>query len=361
MTPENDPASGQPEDLASPYAPSGGGSAQAPFSAVEYDSPPPRRWLLPLLVWLYGLSIAAAVVILLRAPSRGSDGKGFLKPAASLLSTRKDSVGWVTIGGAIYQGDSGAWGKGSTAWARRIRKLADRKEVKAIVLDINSPGGSVGAVQEIHSAVLYAREEKKKPVVAVLGDVAASGGYYVAAACDKVVAHPGTLLGSIGVIFHVSNIEGLFSKIGVRSEVIKSGKMKDIGSMTRPMTGEEKELLQALINDAYQQFLGAVSDGRKMSKESVLPLADGRIFTGAQALRLSLVDELGDSQRGLALAARLGGITGKPEVIRDVDSLSDMISLLDSRMSSLLSSETALALRLSDQIGFSGLEYRWRH
>ncbi|MEK7745287.1 MAG: hypothetical protein AAB576_01330, partial [Elusimicrobiota bacterium] len=91
MAPENDPAAGQPEDLASPYAPSGGGSAQAPFSAVEYDSPPPRRWLLPLLVWLYGLSIAAAVVILLRAPSRGSDGKGFLKPAASLLSTRKDS------------------------------------------------------------------------------------------------------------------------------------------------------------------------------------------------------------------------------------------------------------------------------
>lgn len=361
MNPENDPGPAKPEDLASPYEPSGKEGPRELSSAQEYGAPPPRRWLLPLLVWLYGLSIAAAVVILLRAPSKDGSGGGFLKPAASLLATRKDSVGWVTIGGAIYQGESGAWGKGSTAWARRIRKLADRKEVKAIVLDINSPGGSVGAVQEIHSAVLYARQEKKKPVVAALGDIAASGGYYVASACDRVVAHPGTLLGSIGVIFHVSNIEGLFSKIGVRSEVIKSGKMKDIGSMTRPMTAEERELLQALINDAYQQFLGAVSEGRKMSRESLLPLADGRIFSGAQALRLSLIDELGDSQRALEVAARLGGISGKPEVIRDVDSLSDMISLLDSRMSSLLSSETALALRLSDQIGFSGLEYRWRH
>lgn len=307
--------------------------APAPLDAHQPSPRRVKRRLMISIVVLHALSLVAAAVLVLRAkdpsPRSGDGGKALL----ASLSQNKDSVGWVTIRGPIMSGETGRpWERGAEQWARRIEQLAETKGVKAIVLDINSPGGSVGAVQEIHSRILRVKKEKNIPIVALFGDVSASGGYYLGAACDKIVAHPGTLTGSIGVIFSVTNLQGLFEKIGYKQDPIKSGKHKDIGSPARPMTAEERLILQTMIDDAYAQFLGAVAAGRKMPLEDVRPLADGRIYTGTQALQANLVDQLGDSRDALMLAAKLGGITDeKPRVRRDVERMSDLFEMLESK------------------------------
>jgi protease-4 len=320
-----------------------------------------KRRLMVAVAGLYAASLAAAVVLILRAPARGpaSGGRGQAQGLLSLAKDR-DSVGWIAIHGAITNSQSGRpWEKGAEQWVRRIKAMSETKGVKAIVLSINSPGGSVGAVQEIHSQILRVRKEKNIPIVALFGDIAASGGYYIAAACDKVVSHPGTLTGSIGVIFSVSNLEGLFGKVGYKVEAIKSGRYKDIGSPARTMTKEERELLQAMIDDAYGQFLKAVADGRGLPPEQVRPLADGRIYTGQQALDAKLVDFLGDSDDAAALAGKLGGITGKPRIRRDTERLSDIFEMLDARFHGLLQAQAPILGELSGAERF-GLEYRWR-
>jgi len=308
----------------------------SPAPAPAEHAPSARRVKRRLILWLIGLhalAILAAGVLVLRAKNGGpKDESGKSKLLA--LTSSKDSVGWVTIRGPIYASESGKpWERGSEQWAKRIEALAETKGVKAIVLDINSPGGSVGAVQEIYSRIL--RVKKEHPglkFVALFGDVAASGGYYIAAACDKIVAHPGTLTGSIGVIFNVSNMEGLFAKIGYKSDPIKSGKHKDIGSPARPMTAEERKILQDLIDDAYGQFVAAVADGRHLPVDVVKPLADGRIYSGNQALANHLVDQLGDSHDALMLAAQMGGIKDeKPKVRRDSEKLTDFLEMIETR------------------------------
>jgi protease-4 len=302
---------------------------------------------------LYALSLAAAVVVAIRAPL-GKKGQKDGEDSVLGLSA-KETVGWVSIHGVIYNNGGRSWDKGAAQWARRIRLMAETKGVKAIVLDINSPGGSVGAVQELHSQIRRVRKEFNIPVVALFGDVAASGGYYIAAACDRIVAHPGTLTGSIGVIFSVDNVEGLFSKIGFKTEPIKSGQHKDIGSWSRPMTREEREILQGIIDDAYGQFLAAVSTGRNMPLDKLRPLADGRIYSGAQALEAGLVDALGDSDDAIELAGKLGNIVGKPKVKREPDTRQMFMDLFESRAAGVRTPAewlTGLGLR-------SGLEYRW--
>lgn len=302
----------------------------APLAPDQLSPRRVKRRLMVSIVALHALSLLAAVVLVLRAkdPAPKSGDKQLLS-----LTANKDSVGWVSIRGPIMAGETGRpWERGAEQWARRIEQLAETKGVKAIVLDINSPGGSVGAVQEIHSRILRVKKEKKIPFVALFGDVSASGGYYLGAACDKIVAHPGTLTGSIGVIFSMTNLEGLFAKIGVKQDPIKSGKHKDIGSPARPMTPEEKKILQDMIDDTYGQFVAAVSAGRGMPEDVVRPLADGRIYTGTQALQLKLVDQLGDSKDALKLAAELGGIKDEnPKVRRDTEKMSDLFELLESK------------------------------
>jgi protease-4 len=291
-----------------------------------------KRRLIAALIVLHAVSLLAAVVLVVKSKSDGPRSRG--GDAKSLLNLKpKDTVGWVSIRGPIMSSESGKpWERGAEQWARRIEQLAETKGVKAIVLDINSPGGSVGAVQEIYMRIQRVKKEKKIPFVALFGDVSASGGYYLGAACDKIVAHPGTLTGSIGVIFNVSNMEGLFAKVGYKADPIKSGKHKDIGSPARPMTAEERAILQSLIDDAYGQFVQAVADGRKMTVEQVKPLADGRIYSGNQAKELGLVDVLGDSLDATKLAAELGGIKDeKPKVRRDTEKLNDIFELLETR------------------------------
>jgi len=196
---------------------------------------------------------------------------------------------------------------------KEIEDFSENEHVKAIVLRIDSPGGSVAPTQEIYDAILEAG--KKKKIVASMGSIAASGGYLVACGADRIVANPGTITGSISAVMHFANMEELMRKIGVSTSVIKSGKYKDIGSPVREMTDEEKNLIQQLVDDVYDQLLDTVSQRRKMPKDNVRLLADGRILTGRQAQKAGLVDFLGNQRYAVRLAGRLAGIVGEPEVV----------------------------------------------
>lgn len=175
----------------------------------------------------------------------------------------------------------------------KLAAAADDPHVKAVVLRINSPGGAVTASDIMYQELLKFREATGKPVVACMMDVAASGGYYLAMACDRVYAHPTTVTGSIGVIMSLYNAHGLLTKIGVNSDPIKSGPNKDIGSPARPMSDEERAILQGMVNCFYDQFVQVVVRGRQLPEERVRALADGRAYTGIEAKQLGLVDEIG--------------------------------------------------------------------
>ncbi|MDH7514878.1 MAG: signal peptide peptidase SppA [Bacteroidota bacterium] len=218
----------------------------------------------------------------------------------------KDRVAIVEIDDAIT---------GSDEVIKEIRTYRKKTSVKAIVIRLNSPGGAVAPSQEIY-------EEVRKtvsmgiPVVASMGSVAASGAYYIACGAQRIVANPGSITGSIGVVSEFVNIKRLLDKIGIEQTTIKSGKFKDIGNPARGFTPEEIEQMQTLIDDVYEQFIEAVSYGRSLPIDSVRRIADGRIYTGRQALRLGLVDTLGTLQTAVAIAGKLGKITGEPRVIR---------------------------------------------
>ena len=230
--------------------------------------------------------------------------------ALSYLSDREESL-WggekiaiIEVRGVILD---------SQPVVEKLVKLRKNEKVKAIVLRIDSPGGGVGPAQEIFAEVRKAQKEKK--VLVSMGSVAASGGYYIACAADKILANPGSITGSIGVIVESLNVEELLRKLGLRSMVVKSGKHKDLGSPLRPMSEEEKKLLQGVLDSVHEQFIRAVAEGRKLPVEKVRELADGRIFSGEQARELGLVDELGNLEDTLAMAATLAGIRGEPEIM----------------------------------------------
>lgn len=215
-----------------------------------------------------------------------------------------------------------------------LRKFSENPYVKAIVLRIDSPGGGVVPSQEIHDAVKRVRTKSNKAVIASLGSVAASGGYYIAAATDRIVANPGTLTGSIGVIMETANVEGLLQKIGVEGVVIKSGKYKDVGSPLRKMNEEERALLQNVMDDVHTQFIEAVAEGRAIEFKDAQALADGRIFTGRQAKDVQLVDEIGDLEDAIQLAADVVGIEGEPRVVEPRRRFS-IRELLDSKLTAV--------------------------
>lgn len=196
---------------------------------------------------------------------------------------------------------------------REVEEYKEQENVKALVLRIDSPGGTVVAAQEIFAEVQKLRG--KKIVLASLGNVAASGGYYVACAAQEIVANPGTLTGSIGVISQYGDYRELMQKIGFRTRTLKSGRFKDIGNPNRDMTDEERRILQDVLDNIHRQFIRDVADGRGRTVEEVEPWADGRVFTGEQAKELGLVDRLGNLQDTIARAAELAGIEGKPEVL----------------------------------------------
>jgi len=198
-----------------------------------------------------------------------------------------------------------------------LDRFARDEAIKAVVLRVNSPGGGVGPSQEIHAEVK--RLALKKPVVCSMGAVAASGGLYVAVPSTKIVANPGTITGSIGIISTIPDMEGLFKKIGVRMQVVKSGKLKGFGQVDRPLNDAERQMLQELSTDLYRQFVEAVAQGRGLKVEAVEAMADGGVFSGRRAQSLGLVDRMGNFMDAVALAAKLGGITGRPQIVTPED------------------------------------------
>jgi protease-4 len=274
-----------------------------------------NRNLIIALIALYGLGLLCGIFIVSRQSSPGNSIK------LPVISPAKDAVAVVEIYGPIYISQATGFNFSSSDADRivkRLHKISQRKDIKAVVLRINSPGGSVAAVQEICEEVALLRKNKKI-VVASMGDVAASGGYYIASQADRIIASPGTLTGSIGVIFQVPNVQGLFTKVGLKMVTVKSGNFKDIGSMFRQMTPAERQVLQNLTDDAYAQFVDAIEKGRKFTHEKTLAIADGRVYSGAQAKELGLIDDFGNSEDAVAVAAQLAGITGEPRVLGDVE------------------------------------------
>jgi protease IV len=214
-------------------------------------------------------------------------------------------VAVVEIEGIILDGDQ---------VVRELRDHAENPAVKAVVVRVNSPGGVVAPTQEIYNAIQRVRKGGK-PVVASFGAVAASGGYYIGAATNRIFANPGTLTGSIGVVMQMANVEGLLKKVGVEYVVVKAGAYKDVGNFARTMTAEERRILQALLDDVHGQFITAVAQGRGLDESAVRAVADGRIYSGAQAKTLKLVDELGGFEEAVEAAGKLGGVPGKPKLI----------------------------------------------
>jgi len=253
---------------------------------------------------IIGLIVVALVAFALTA---GRDGMG--------TGSGRDAIAVIHIEGTIGGATGGLFSGGADALSvmAKIRQAKDDPEAKAVVLRINSPGGSAAAAQEI------AREIERlkatgKVVVASMGDSAASGGYWIAAMADRIMANPATMTGSIGVIMQTANLEELYRNVGIDYYTYKSGPHKDMGAANRPPTEEEQEIFQGMIDNIYEQFVTVVAEGRRMSRQQVLELADGRVFTGAQALELGLVDELGNYYDALALAQELAGLEGEPLV-----------------------------------------------
>jgi len=203
---------------------------------------------------------------------------------------------------------------------KEIEDYADDNSIKAVIIRVNSPGGGVAPSQEIYEEIL--KLKKKKKVIVSMGAVAASGGYYIAAPADKIIANAGTLTGSIGVIMELPNVKGLMEKIGIEAQVIKSGRLKDIASVFKSLTEEEKQILQTVLDDVHDQFIEAVAVSRNMDTEVVRKLSDGRIFTGRMAKEIGLVDELGNLQDAIKIAGEMAGIKGRPEVVYKKESFS---------------------------------------
>ncbi len=225
------------------------------------------------------------------------------RPTGSFLRTGDGTVALVPLRGEITRSDG---------FVETLSDLEDDESVVAVVVRIESPGGAVAPSQEMYEAVLRLRKEK--PVVASLGSVAASGGYYVASAADVIVANPGTLTGSIGVIMQLTNLEGLMDKVGVRAEIVTAGSQKDMGSPFRALSEKERAIFQAMADEVHTQFIDAVAAGRGMTPESLRSVSTGRTFTGEQAHELGLVDQLGGLHEAIAVAADRAGIEGEPVV-----------------------------------------------
>lgn len=242
---------------------------------------------------------------------------GVFFPGAGTLWASGEGVGLVEVKGVIID---------SQETVKQLNELRKNGRVKAVVLRIDSPGGVVAPSQEIYAEVKKLAAVKK--VVVSMGSLAASGGYYIAVPATEIFANPGTITGSIGVLMKYSNVEGLLGKIGVKAFTLKTGKYKDVGSPVRPMSAQDKAMLQGVIESAYGQFVRAVAQGRNLPEEDVRKIADGRIFTGEQALALKLVDRLGTLEDAIDEAGKLAGIKGEPRVIRPARKkklLSDML------------------------------------
>lgn len=256
---------------------------------------------------------------------------------SSHLLAEKVDLGIISVEGTIlHQAEPGLGGSNVASGEKLVQALlqAEKDGVKGLLIKINSPGGTAAAAQSVYQHIQALKKRSKIKVIASMGDVAASGGYYIACAADQIFANPATLTGSIGVIAQFTKLQGLYEKVGLSTTVIKSGKHKDIGSPFRPTTPEETRILQAMIDDTYQDFIQAVAQGRKLSEKRVRELADGRIYTGNQALKYQLVDRLGDYQVALEQLKKLSQ-TGPQARIKNYSkpSFSEILEMFSARFS----------------------------
>ncbi len=248
-----------------------------------------NRW-----VWI-SLAIIFGLFFLIQISSYFTPEEGF---------STKEKIGIVKLEGPIFNVED---------LLKDLNRFAERTDIKAIVLRVNSPGGAVAPSQEIYEKVKSISQEK--PVVSSVGSIAASGGFYAAAGSNKIVANRGSILGSIGVIVEYPVAVELLDKIGLKFETVTSGAAKDIGSPTREVTEQDREALESVVNNLHQQFVDAVSSGRSLERDFVLSLADGRVFTGEQSYELGLVDTLGTLDDAVLLAGQLANLEEKPERI----------------------------------------------
>jgi protease IV len=252
-----------------------------------------------------------------------------------------NKLGVITITGEISD---------STTIIKQLDDFKKDESIKGIILRIDSPGGGVGASQEIYQEVK--KTTKTKKVIVSMGGTAASGGYYIACAGDKIVANPGTITGSIGVILEWYRIDELAKKIGLTMEVIKSGEFKDTGSSFRPLTDRERELMSGVVQNIQEQFINAVAEGRKLKVEEVREKADGRIFSGETAMKYKLVDQLGNFQDAVDLAAKMSGIEDEPTLIYPKEKTLKLWDII------FQSASKAVLKTLSDNIK-PVAEYKW--
>ncbi len=258
-------------------------------TGIKPPRPPQRtnRW-----VWI-SLATLAVIFLILKIVDLSADDDGFASG---------DKIGIIPVEGPIFA---------SKQIVEDLETLAQRKDIKAIVLRINSPGGSIAPSQEIYEKVC--RVNDIKPVVTSMGSVAASGGYYIALGSTSIMANKGSITGSIGVIVEYPVAAELLEKIGLSIETVKSGPLKDAGSTSRAVTEEDRLYFENIIQDLHRQFSGAVAKERGMDVDSVAILADGRVYTGVQAVELGLIDTLGTYEDAITLAAELSGLQGKPK------------------------------------------------
>lgn len=311
--------------------------------------PPPRRknWLWVIPVGLGGCLLLAIIGIMFF----GLLFKGLWDLGE--VSERGKHIALIRVDGIITAGRSEAgFFSGATSGSEdliaQLERARKNKSVAAIVLRINSPGGSPAGSEEVYNEIMRVRRAGKI-VYTSMADVAASGGYYIASASDRIYADSSTLTGSIGVIWSTADMSGLYKKIGYNPQTVKSGKFKDIGSSSRPLTPEERALLQGIIMETYGQFVNDVAEGRRLPVAEVKKIADGRILTGSQAMKVKLVDRLGGMHEAVRAAARAGGIKGEPKVVeyRRRTSFSDILGMESERAAG--EAERAVGKHLIDQ------------
>lgn len=243
----------------------------------------------------------------------------------SLIKEKRPHLTVLSIEGPIM---------GSGTWLESIQRIAADEACKGVLLRIDSPGGAVGASQEVLTAI-QALKKKGLPVVVSQGNVAASGGYYISLAGDRIFANPGTLTGSIGVIMQFPEAEALLDKVGIDVYTVKSGDLKDVGNFARKPTPRDLEYLRGVIGDVYEQFLADILANRKVTRDALLKIADGRVITGREALAQGLVDTLGGFQEAKAWLAAKAGLEGEPVLVREPPEKSWVENLLESRFPSI--------------------------
>jgi len=282
-----------------------------------------KKYVDYLILVLFFISVVMGLIIIFRSS---------MEKESSSQKYIKDKIAVVELVGEIYFRDSTSSfiKKDVEYYVTKLTNLFKRKDVKGIVLKINSPGGSVAAVQRLYHQIIKLKSQYNKPVVCYVSELCASGGYYVASACDKIVSCEGGVIGSVGVLLQVGNIGGLLKKIGVNIEVIKSSKYKDVGSMFREMLPEERQMFESLVNTAYEQFISAIIEGRKLSREEVMKFADGRVFIAPQAVELKMIDGIGDEEDAIEEVKKLAKIKGSVEILKEKPSLLDFFQQVTS-------------------------------